>query len=81
MVHFNHSCPKTTDLPLGKRAVTPSLLIVTEDSIFRYLFKEELIIGNVTRVLYTVKFQKRGLPHCHTLLWVDPEADCHNMVV
>ena len=21
-------------------------------------------------VLYTVEFQKRGLPHCHTLLWV-----------
>ena len=22
-------------------------------------------------VLYTIEFQKRGLPHCHTLLWVD----------
>ncbi|GJR68313.1 DNA helicase [Tanacetum coccineum] len=22
-------------------------------------------------MLYTVEFQKRGLPHCHTLLWVD----------
>ncbi|GKD45550.1 DNA helicase, partial [Tanacetum coccineum] len=21
--------------------------------------------------LYTVEFQKRGLPHCHTLLWID----------
>ena len=21
-------------------------------------------------VLYTVEFQKRGLPHCHTLLWI-----------
>ncbi|GJZ75865.1 retrotransposon protein, putative, ty1-copia subclass [Tanacetum coccineum] len=25
-------------------------------------------------VLYTVEFQKRGLPHCHTLLWID-ESD------
>ncbi|GJY51976.1 DNA helicase [Tanacetum coccineum] len=33
--------------------------------------KEERIFGNVTGVLYTVKFQKRGLPHSHTLLWVD----------
>nr|GEW89449.1 DNA helicase [Tanacetum cinerariifolium] len=33
--------------------------------------KEERIFGDVTGVLYTVKFQKRGLPHCHTLLWVD----------
>ncbi|GJW81635.1 DNA helicase [Tanacetum coccineum] len=33
--------------------------------------KEERIFGDVTGVLYTVEFQKRGLPHCHTLLWVD----------
>ncbi|GJR02857.1 hypothetical protein Tco_0525841 [Tanacetum coccineum] len=29
MEHFSHCCPKTAALPLGKRAVTPSLLIVT----------------------------------------------------
>ncbi|GJR50095.1 DNA helicase [Tanacetum coccineum] len=33
--------------------------------------KEERIFGDVTGVLYTVEFQKRGLPQCHTLLWVD----------
>ncbi|GJZ69211.1 DNA helicase [Tanacetum coccineum] len=27
--------------------------------------------GKVAVVLYTVEFQKRGLPHCHTLLWID----------
>ncbi|GJV48550.1 DNA helicase [Tanacetum coccineum] len=27
--------------------------------------------GNVTAVLYTIEFQKRGLPHCHSLLWID----------
>ncbi|GJT94743.1 DNA helicase [Tanacetum coccineum] len=26
------------------------------------------------RMLYTVEFQKQGLPHCHTLLWVDSES-------
>nr|GEW48143.1 helitron helicase-like domain-containing protein [Tanacetum cinerariifolium] len=36
--------------------------------------KEERIFRDVTGVLYTVKFQKRGLPHCHTLLWVDSES-------
>nr|GEV56260.1 DNA helicase [Tanacetum cinerariifolium] len=25
---------------------------------------------DVTGFLYTIEFQKRGLPHCHTLLWV-----------
>ncbi|GKB31098.1 DNA helicase [Tanacetum coccineum] len=33
--------------------------------------KEERTFGNVTGVLYTVEFQKRGLPHCYTLLGVD----------
>ncbi|GJS14943.1 DNA helicase [Tanacetum coccineum] len=30
--------------------------------------------GQVTGVLDTVEFQKRGLSHCHTLLWVDSES-------
>ncbi|GJU06614.1 DNA helicase [Tanacetum coccineum] len=29
------------------------------------------LFGTVTGLLYTIEFQKRGLPHCHTLLWVD----------
>nr|GEY52830.1 DNA helicase [Tanacetum cinerariifolium] len=28
------------------------------------------IFGHITAVLYTIEFQKRGLPHCHLLLWV-----------
>ncbi|GJU05005.1 DNA helicase [Tanacetum coccineum] len=31
-------------------------------------------VVNVIGVLYIVEFQKRGLPHCHTLLWVDSES-------
>ncbi|GJR71464.1 DNA helicase [Tanacetum coccineum] len=27
--------------------------------------------GEILAVLYTIKFQKRGLPHCHTLIWID----------
>ncbi|GKB75073.1 DNA helicase [Tanacetum coccineum] len=27
--------------------------------------------GDVTTVLYTIEFQKRGLPHCHSLLWIN----------
>ncbi|GJY40370.1 DNA helicase [Tanacetum coccineum] len=36
--------------------------------------KTEKTFGDVTGVLYTVEFQKRGLPHCHTLLWVNSES-------
>ncbi|GJR58286.1 DNA helicase [Tanacetum coccineum] len=41
---------------------------------FVAFLKEERIFRNVSGVLYTVEFQKRGLPHCHTLLWVDSES-------
>ncbi|GJQ89639.1 DNA helicase [Tanacetum coccineum] len=40
---------------------------------FVTFLKDERIFGNVIGVL-TVEFQKRGLPHCHTLLWVDSES-------
>ncbi|XP_071688069.1 uncharacterized protein [Rutidosis leptorrhynchoides] len=38
---------------------------------FISLIKEDEPFGNVKAVLYTVEFQKRGLPHCHTLIWKD----------
>ncbi|GKA66086.1 DNA helicase [Tanacetum coccineum] len=31
-------------------------------------------------LLYTIEFQKRGLPHCHTLLWVDSSSKIRNAV-
>ncbi|GJV29257.1 DNA helicase [Tanacetum coccineum] len=42
--------------------------------LFVAFMKKTKIFGQVTRVLDTVEFQKRGLPHCHTLLWVDSES-------
>ncbi|KAK9065378.1 hypothetical protein SSX86_016761 [Deinandra increscens subsp. villosa] len=40
---------------------------------FVAFLKEERPFGVVAADLYTIEFQKRGLPHCHTLLWVtDP---------
>ncbi|GJV34368.1 DNA helicase [Tanacetum coccineum] len=38
---------------------------------FVKFLKEVKTFGRVVGVLYTIEFQKRGLPHCHTLLWVD----------
>nr|GEU69519.1 DNA helicase [Tanacetum cinerariifolium] len=32
------------------------------------------IFGHITAVLYTIEFQKRGLPHCHSLLWLSPST-------
>nr|GEW39340.1 DNA helicase [Tanacetum cinerariifolium] len=37
---------------------------------FRFL-KEVKTFGYVSTVLYAIEFQKRGLSHCHTLLWIE----------
>ncbi|CAJ2678283.1 unnamed protein product, partial [Trifolium pratense] len=34
-------------------------------------FKKEQIFGKVVAGMYTVEFQKRGLPHAHMLMWLD----------
>nr|GEW08183.1 DNA helicase [Tanacetum cinerariifolium] len=33
--------------------------------------------GKIIAVLYPIEFQKRGLPHCHTLLWIRDAARVH----
>ncbi|CAI9281139.1 unnamed protein product [Lactuca saligna] len=37
---------------------------------FIRFLKEDKTFGGVETYLYTIEFHKRGLPHCHTLLWV-----------
>ncbi|XP_071740607.1 uncharacterized protein [Rutidosis leptorrhynchoides] len=32
--------------------------------------QEHKLLGDFRGVLYTIEFQKRGLPHCHILLWL-----------
>nr|GEX45435.1 DNA helicase [Tanacetum cinerariifolium] len=29
------------------------------------------------KILYTIEFQKRGLPHCHSLLWLNESSKIH----
>ncbi|GJW01097.1 DNA helicase [Tanacetum coccineum] len=38
---------------------------------FLRFLKEVKTFGYVSAVLYTIEFQKKGLPHFHTLLWID----------
>ncbi|GKE08083.1 DNA helicase, partial [Tanacetum coccineum] len=42
---------------------------------FIKFLREVRTFGYVCAVLYTIEFQKRGLPHCHTLLWVDSKGE------
>nr|GEV80105.1 DNA helicase [Tanacetum cinerariifolium] len=34
--------------------------------------------GKIIAIVYTVKFQKHGLPHCHTLVWIDKASRTQN---
>nr|GEW54077.1 DNA helicase [Tanacetum cinerariifolium] len=36
--------------------------------------------SDVTAVLYTIEFQKRGLPHCHSLLWIDTTSKVNQAI-
>ncbi|GJV30357.1 DNA helicase [Tanacetum coccineum] len=45
---------------------------------FISFLKYERPFGYVIAFLYTIEFQKRGLPHCHTLLWVDSSSKIHD---
>ncbi|KAL3637308.1 hypothetical protein CASFOL_019607 [Castilleja foliolosa] len=39
---------------------------------FLRFMRSAKIFGEISADLYTIEFQKRGLPHCHTLIWVEP---------
>ncbi|GJU87513.1 DNA helicase [Tanacetum coccineum] len=39
---------------------------------------EQSRLDFIRKVLYTIEFQKRGLSHCHTLLWVDSSSKIHD---
>ncbi|GJW89245.1 hypothetical protein Tco_0164585 [Tanacetum coccineum] len=42
------------------------------DSLMKDL-KDRRMFGRVKGAVYTIEFQKRGLPHCHILLWLETE--------
>nr|GEY27185.1 DNA helicase [Tanacetum cinerariifolium] len=41
---------------------------------YTYFVRNSNTFGDVTSVLYTIEFQKRGLPHCHSLLWISASS-------
>ncbi|XP_071738903.1 uncharacterized protein [Rutidosis leptorrhynchoides] len=44
---------------------------------FVAFLKDGKPLGDFRRVLYTIEFQKRGLPHCHTLVWLYSSVSSH----
>ncbi|XP_071688702.1 uncharacterized protein [Rutidosis leptorrhynchoides] len=61
--------------------ITPSDRADILSRVFHLKINEYVIVlkvedpfGLYRAILYTIEFQKRGLPHCHTLLWVQTSA-------
>ena len=37
------------------------------------MLKSEMVFGKAQAWLYSIEWQKRGLPHCHLLLWLSAD--------
>ncbi|GJY61331.1 DNA helicase [Tanacetum coccineum] len=77
----NVKCPKIKRYMARHPGLTPSdradiVCRVFEQKVndFIRFLKLEKPFGYMTAFLYTIEFQKRGLPHCHTLLWVSSRS-------
>ncbi|XP_076948892.1 uncharacterized protein LOC143621318 [Bidens hawaiensis] len=42
------------------------------------LLKDKALFGKIKAAVYTIEFQKRGLPHAHICLFIAPENKIHN---
>nr|XP_043619656.1 uncharacterized protein LOC122591453 [Erigeron canadensis] len=63
---------KTNATPQDRPDIVARVFKLKVKSFMNYL-KTSQLFGAVTAEVYTIEFQKRGLPHCHILLWVSSE--------
>ncbi|KAI9124888.1 hypothetical protein K1719_004215 [Acacia pycnantha] len=66
-------CEKDGLKPCDKPKILSRVFHMKLDKLMRIL-KDEKILGSIKADVYTVEFQKRGLPHAHIILWLF-EAD------
>nr|GEW79514.1 DNA helicase [Tanacetum cinerariifolium] len=73
----NVKWPKIVEYMVDFPRVTTADRADIVDSVFEMKIHEFLKylrdvkpFGRIIAIVYTVEFQKRGLPHCHTLIWV-----------
>ncbi|KAF7807290.1 uncharacterized protein G2W53_039451 [Senna tora] len=75
---------ETISSNIGKRIVLPSSFTGSERPDLLSLFKiklnalmkditKEFLFGTCRADIYTIEFQKRGLPHAHILIWLNAE--------
>ncbi|XP_023750894.1 uncharacterized protein LOC111899269 [Lactuca sativa] len=56
--------------PQSRADIIARVFKLKVQSFINYL-KQDKPFGEIDAYLYTIEFQKRGLPHCHTLIWVN----------
>ncbi|KAI9090338.1 hypothetical protein K1719_028673 [Acacia pycnantha] len=52
-----------------KKDILSMMFYIKLDKLMHTL-KEEKIFGTIKAEVYTIEFQKRGLPHAHIILWL-----------
>ncbi|KAK9062537.1 hypothetical protein SSX86_019724 [Deinandra increscens subsp. villosa] len=62
----------TTIKPEDRPTILSRLFKIKLDALIKDL-KEKSLLGKVSAVVYTVEFQKRGLPHAHICLFMQPD--------
>ncbi|XP_021992170.2 uncharacterized protein LOC110888986 [Helianthus annuus] len=68
--HINATTPGMT--PSDRPDIVSRVFKIKLDELIRDI-KKRNIFGRAKAVIYQIEFQKRGLPHCHILLFLQPE--------
>ncbi|XP_024636211.2 uncharacterized protein [Medicago truncatula] len=78
----NHKWPELVDFlkkhnlkPEDRPDLVSRLFKIKLDHLIKYI-KKGKIFGKVKAVIYTIEFQKRGIPHAHILVFLRPESRC-----
>jgi hypothetical protein len=77
----NPAWPEITSAPMYKQKAPnrPDLVVQVFQAKLQSLLKDIArgVLGEVSVYLYTIEFQKRGLPHAHTIVFLKPHAKLH----
>nr|GEU99924.1 hypothetical protein CTI12_AA250730 [Tanacetum cinerariifolium] len=66
-----HICPRLPGLKYVDRPDVISRVVKIKLDCLMKELNDGHIFGRVKGVVYTIEFQKRGLPYCHILLWLE----------
>ena len=76
MLEINHSLEFIGGLKYEDRPNIVARVFKIELDELLHDLRHKSHFGRVIAIVYTIEFQKRGLPHTHILLFLDPKDKC-----